>query len=86
MVVDWFCEFENVSRHFRLGMEAQGCLALVMCIDKLQPLLFDLPVDTTQQMMGFLEKALSAQERKDYLLVADLLEYEIAPLLQRVAR
>jgi len=27
--------------------------------------------------------ALLAQERKDYLLVADLLEHEIAPLLQR---
>jgi hypothetical protein len=33
-------------------------------------------------MLGFLEAALLAQERKDYLLVADLLEHEIAPLLQ----
>lgn len=83
MVIDWFQEFEGVSRPLRLGMEAQGCLALVSCIDKLQPLLSDLPGDTAQQLIGFLEVALLAQERKDYLLVADMLEHEIAPLLQR---
>jgi hypothetical protein len=83
MAIDWFQEFEGVSRPLRLGMEAQGCLALVSCIDKLQPLLSDFPGDTAQQLIGFLEVALVAQARKDYLLVADLLEHEIAPLLQR---
>jgi hypothetical protein len=82
MAIDWFCEFEKISRPMRLGMEAQGCLALVSCIDKLQPLLSSFPSHTAQQMLGFLEAALLAQERKDYLLVADLLEHEIAPLLQ----
>jgi hypothetical protein len=84
MAIDWFHEFETVSRPMRLGMEAQGCAALVLCIDKLQPLLAGLSAHTTQQMMKFLEDALMAQERKDYLLVADLLDYEIVPLLQKV--
>lgn len=83
MAVDWFHEFEGVSRPFRLGMEAQGCLALVSCIDQLQPLLSSFPGHIAQQLISFLEVALLAQERKDYLLVADMLEHEIAPLLQR---
>lgn len=83
MAIDWFHEFEGVSRPLRLGMEAQGCLALVSCIDQLQPLLSSFPDDTAQQLIGFLDVALLAQERKDYLLVADMLEHEIAPLLQR---
>jgi len=83
MAIDWFHEFESVSRPLRLGMEAQGCLALVSCIDKLQPLLSNFSDHTAQQLIGFLEGALLAQERKDYLLIADMLEHEIAPLLQR---
>jgi hypothetical protein len=63
MAIDWFHEFEGVSRPLRLGMEAQGCLALVSCIDQLQPLLSDFPGDTAQQMIDFLEVALLAQER-----------------------
>lgn len=84
--INWFSEFEEVGRALRLGMEAQGSAALVHCLDKLQQRLCELPGETTNAILLHLEQALAAQQRKDYLLVADLLEYEIAPLLQRALR
>jgi hypothetical protein len=85
LAIDWFREFEEVGRALRLGREAQGCAALVQCLDKLQQQLADLPLELTNQILVHLGVALAAQQRKDYLQVADLLEYEIAPLLQMAA-
>ena len=81
--MNWFREFEEVGRALRLGMEAQGNAALVHCLDELQKRLCDLPGETTNAILCHLEQALAAQQRKDYLLVADLLEYEIAHLLKK---
>jgi len=46
--MSWFQEFEGVSRPLRLGIEAEGRLALVSCIDQLQSLLSSLPDHTAQ--------------------------------------
>lgn len=81
--IDWYAEFEKVGRSLRLGMEAQGCAALVHCIDQLMSHLSDFSPEVAVRLPALLEPALAAQGRKDYLLVADLLEYELAPLLQQ---
>ena len=81
MAIDLLREFETVGRSLRLGMEAKGCAVLVLCLDELEKQLPNLPLEVTNQILPYLGDALAAQERKDYLLVADLLEYEIAPLL-----
>jgi len=65
-------------------MVAQGCAALVPCLDQLESLLPELRPELTHLILAHMGKALAAQERNDYLLVADLLEYEIAPLLKKL--
>lgn len=85
MGIDWFGEFEEVGRSLRLGMEAQGCATLVLCLNQLERRLPLFPVELIQKILLLLGQALAAQERKDYLQVADILEYEIAPLLQQKA-
>ena len=60
MAIDWFHEFESVSRPLRLGMETQGCLTLVSCIDQLQPPLSGFPDHTAQLSFGLLKMALLA--------------------------
>ncbi len=82
--IDWFNRFEKVGSNLRLGMEAQGCEELVSCIDQLVGRLVAFPAEQTILMQQVFGEILIAQERKDYLLVADLLEYEIAPLLQHL--
>ncbi len=82
--IDWFSRFEKVGCSLRLGMEAQGSEELVGCIDLLIGRLTTVPAEQTMVMQQVLGEILAAQGRKDYLLVADLLEYEIAPLLQQL--
>jgi len=82
--IDWFSQFEKVGSSLRLGMEAQGSEELICCIDLLAGRLTMLPAEQAVTMQQILEEIFAAQTRKDYLLVADLLEYEIAPLLQQL--
>jgi len=79
---DWLKQFEKVGRFLRLGMEALGSVELVNSIDLLIAKLPELQPSLASDIQVLLSLALSAQERKDYLYVADLLEYEIAPRLQ----
>ncbi len=70
------------ARSFRLGMEAQGSQALVHLVDWLmrRP---DASGDgaSATRLEPILGEIVSAQERADFLRVADLLEFELAPLL-----
>ena len=66
---------------FRLGQEATGCERLTGFIDGLLPTLGNASPDLVHQLERVLGEALQAQQRKDFILVADLLEYELAPLL-----
>jgi len=69
------------SRFFRLGMEALGSARLRRAIDLLIVELPKLSADQCREAQIQLSHVLAAQERRDFLLVADLLEYQIAPLL-----
>ena len=74
---------EEASKLFRLGMEAFGSAKLRQAIDLLVVALPQLSPEASLQVQNLLVEALAAQERRDFLLLADFLEYEIVPLLQR---
>ncbi|MBN2644187.1 MAG: hypothetical protein JXR59_01790 [Desulfuromonadaceae bacterium] len=72
---------ESVVNAYRLGMEGQASDQLTKLIDMIGALLPAAPRELVLKIHPFLAEALAAIERKDYLWVADLLEYEIAPLM-----
>lgn len=66
---------------FRLGMEGQASKMLVEFIDSFLPSLAGATPEHIGRISPLLNEIMAAQARKDYLRVADLLEYEITPLL-----
>ena len=68
---------------FRLGMEGDASEKLVAFVDAFLPDLQGGAVLDIDLVNGLLTDLLAAQSRKDFLRVADILEYEIAPLLPR---
>ena len=72
---------EPTCRAFRLGMEGEGSEHLVSLIDSITGLMANAPQGVILQLGTLLAETLGAIERKDYLWAADMLEYEIAPLL-----
>jgi hypothetical protein len=72
---------EEVVEAYRLGMEGQASEHLVKLIDLLSPVLAKATSEQALRINPLLANAISAIERKDYLYVADMFEYEIAPLL-----
>lgn len=71
----------SVVDAYRLGMEGQASEHLVSLIDMLSHLLGKSPPELASKLNPVLAETLGAVERKDYLWAADMLEYEIAPLL-----
>ncbi len=67
---------------FRVGMEAGGSDALIRFIDTFEVHLRE-QADTTRAAViaPLLNNIIQAQLRGDFLYVADLLEYELKPLL-----
>jgi hypothetical protein len=63
---------------FRLGMEGQASKNLIKVIDFLTPLIQDSTWPNREEKNIMLSELLEAQSRKDYLRVADLLEYELS--------
>jgi len=72
---------DSVVNAYRLGMEGQASEHLVSLIDMLNELLNKASNELVLKINPFLAEALGAIERKNYLWAADMLEYEIAPLL-----
>jgi|GEM_PF-416284 len=72
---------ESVINAYRLGMEGQASEHLVKLIDMLEGLLNKAPQELILEINPILTEALGAIERKDYLWAADMLEYELWPLL-----
>lgn len=71
------CRFhrEEAVRFFRLGMEGAGSEHLMHFIDALSRLLRESPHPHPERFNGVLQSTLEAQARRDYLRVADLLEF-----------
>jgi len=68
---------------FRLGMEGQASEKLVAFVDIFLPILQEGANIDIELVNGLLTDLLASQARKDFARVADILEYEIKPLLQR---
>ena len=70
------------SRAFRVGMEARANEEFVGFIDLMLPLLGrESHAQAALELAPILPEVVAAQQRGDFLRVADLLEYEIAPRL-----
>jgi len=82
-----FEHFEGVIKSvvgaFRFGMEAQGGEGLIAIIDSLPSLIVERKELALEMLNALLTEILSSQSRKDFLFLADLLEYELLPLLRR---
>ncbi len=73
---------QGAAQAFRLGMDATGCEALHAFIQTLTRALQTAPSEAMAiTLQPWLEALGNAYRRGDYLGVADLLEYRIAPIL-----
>jgi len=72
---------KTTATSFRLGMEGQGSENLIKLIDLLTPLVQDSDSPHREQMNTVLAELFAAQSRKDYIYVADLLEYQLSKWL-----
>jgi len=66
---------------FRLGREGEASEALTALIDALGSALPQAAPDNLAALAALLPEILAAQARQDFLNIADLLEYRLAPLL-----
>jgi hypothetical protein len=70
-------KLDEVARGYRLGMEGHGSVKLVQLIEMLLPELTDLPPTNLISLNHLLTQSMEALSRRDYLFVADLLEFPI---------
>ncbi len=82
MRADALTHLTEAATFFRLGQESAGSDALLRAIEFLSLMLSSGQLDAS--VTGVLAELLAAQERADYLRVADLLQYVLAPQLQLV--
>lgn len=77
----WRQHLSSAVQAFRIGMESEGGEELAKFIDILMQKVAKFSAQELEPLNNILGETLAAQSRKDYLWVADLLEYEIAPFL-----
>lgn len=71
----------EVANGYRLGQEGHGSLKLAQLIEMLLPELNDFPPTSLSTLNHLLTQAMEALSRRDYLFVADLLEYPIKDVI-----
>lgn len=79
----WRQPLDAAVRALRLGMEGEGGEQLTRFIDRLSPnfgALSPQQLTTLNEVFGAI---VQGQARKDFLLVADLLEYEVATFFEQ---
>lgn len=76
---------QQVAVYFRLGMQGAGSEGLVELIDRLLGEVQNthMPPLQLNELSNVLGEVLAAQERRDMLYLADLLEYRLASLVTR---
>ena len=67
------------ARAFRVGMEPYGNRCLGLVVGLILERLTTVPPLLALRLQKTIKVTFEAQRRGDYLLIADLLEYEIAP-------
>ena len=83
--MDTLSMLQQVAIHFRLGMHGAGSEGLVALIDRLLGEVQNAGMTPLQlnELSALLGEILAAQERRDLLYLADLLQYRLAPLIPR---
>ncbi|VEF25291.1 Uncharacterised protein [Shewanella baltica] len=71
----------NTAHKLRLGHEADGSHDFGECIDLMNSILPEMK--NTMTVMAMFQNMLAAQERHDWLALADCLEYELPLILQQ---
>lgn len=66
---------------FRLGIEGEANERFALLIDTLEEELQSAPAENLSHLSLLLPEVFAAQQRQDYLNIADLLEYRLLPLL-----
>jgi hypothetical protein len=80
MISEQFQELAlSTASAFRLGMEAQASEGLVALIDALPQMLEAGSGINPTRLNSLLATMFAAQSRRDYLYLADLLQYELLP-------
>lgn len=74
-------ELKSAADRFRLGREAEGNAALARLLDRLQAELADSGPNALAPLFPTFRAIMAAQERGDWLFVADLLEHELGRML-----
>jgi hypothetical protein len=74
-------ELTGAADLFRLGREAEGNAAFARFIERLQGELGGADPNALAPLFPTLQAIVSAQERSDWLFVADLLQYELGKML-----
>lgn len=74
-------ELAGASASFRLGREAEGNAAFARIIERLQAELGSGDPAALAPLLPTFETIVRAQERGDWLFVADLLEYQLGKML-----
>jgi hypothetical protein len=74
-------ELNGAAALFRLGREAEGNAAFTRLIERLQAELGGADPGALAPLFPTFETIVRAQERSDWLFVADLLEYELGKML-----
>jgi hypothetical protein len=74
---DGICQdyISEVIESFRLGREGQGSAVLTKLIDEFIPRMEQYAAELTENDVALFDTMFTAQQRGDYLFVADILEY-----------
>lgn len=68
----------------RQGKHVEACLVMVNLFDGLLPHLANSEIQQKQKFHHYVKEILMAQERQDWLCMADYLEYEMIALLNDI--
>lgn len=70
---------------FRLGREVEGAVSMVEVLDVAAGLLGCAPQALQAQFAALFSELLAAQQRQDWIALADSLEYELPSLIDQAA-
>lgn len=77
-------EVQRCAALFRFGREVEAALSMVELFEGVQATLVRAPADVQQAWAHLLLMMFEAQEREDWLGLADTLQYELIEVLQAV--
>jgi len=85
MTLQQVIEVANQScQYLRLGCEAQGIEALGIFSLKVGPFVDSLNPTDYEYAVAYLKLIVDAQQRRDFIYIADIIEYELLKVLSEI--